>query len=257
VYAPAGVNDREGTVGVPFVHAPFPPPTFSISSPLSSRPPTVRVPPRYIPQHKYASLPLRFPLPPVLRPLLPPLPSSRTPADVSPADRRVAWIHYTNYIDDTSMGHEIGGCFGCTDSAGTIFHLAFGSPSPLRTDLRSARPVFLSPFSVSREENNAALSSLRSPPDYDANDRVSVLTRALKSRRSARVVAATLARSLDRLLGTDVASSRSSSEISDTMTRRNQESSSWCFMAITAAGVISKPDRKRSGRITVPIYGVV
>lgn len=70
----------------------------------------------------------------------------------------VAWIHYTNYIDDTSMGHEIGGRFGCTDSAGTIFHAV---PSRLTlpltlSSLTSAR-TFVSFFPLrANEENNVA-----------------------------------------------------------------------------------------------------
>jgi len=40
------------------------------------------------------------------------------------------------------------------------------------------------------------------------------------------------------------------------MTRRNQPRVvAALYSAIAAAGVISKPDRKRSGRITVPVYG--
>jgi len=91
-----------------------------------------------IPQHKYAS-PSAIPYPPLLSPQ-----SCRTPLSVG-----VAWIHYTNYIDDTSMGHEIGGCFGCTDSAGTIFHAVLPLSSYPPYNLTSASVRFF--FSVLRE----------------------------------------------------------------------------------------------------------
>lgn len=142
MYAPVGVNDREGIVGVPFVHAP----PLSLSQlfvPLSRR----LVPPRYIPQHKYASLPPRFPIPSSLS-LLPPQPR-RIPLPVG-----VAWIHYTNYIDDTSMGHEIGGALAAPIAPELFFMLlAVLSPAgpPSRPDLTFTFISFF-PFRV-KEEN--------------------------------------------------------------------------------------------------------
>ena len=61
------------------------------------------------------------------------------------------------------MGHEIGGCFGCTDSAGTIFHAAsLCRPRLTRLTRLTAftilRPrVFVSFFPFcAKEENNMA-----------------------------------------------------------------------------------------------------
>lgn len=55
------------------------------------------------------------------------------------------------------MGHEIGGRFGCTDSAGTIFHAVPSRPARPPSSLTFAR-TFVSFFSASREreENNVA-----------------------------------------------------------------------------------------------------
>jgi len=153
VYAPVGVNDREGIVGVPFVHAP-PPSLSHLFVPLSRR----LVPPRYIPQHKYASLPPQFSIPSFL-PLLPPQPR-RIPLPFG-----VAWIHYTNYIDDTSMGHEIGGALAAPIAPELFFMLpAVFSParSPACLRARILRPqTFVSFFSFrAKEENNVALAVL-------------------------------------------------------------------------------------------------
>lgn len=171
MYAPVGVNDREGPVGVPFVHAPFPLPFPSPLPPLSHLAGTsvrdishnintrLSLSPTLSLRGSRFSSPSPFPAPPHLLSRLPLLPSCATPAEGSPcrSRRRVAWIHYTNYIDDTSMGHEIGERFGCTDSAGTIFHAASISPPP-SAGVRFLSPLPPSPlppppflFSVSRE----------------------------------------------------------------------------------------------------------
>lgn len=169
MYAPVGVNDREGTVGVPFVHAPPPSlfPSLSSSTPSSSADWYLRDISHNI-NTRLPSSPSSLPCPHRSPRISPRSSTSFSTVALPDSPVGVAWIHYTNYIDDTSMGHEIGGALAAPIAPELFFMLppvvaprpsSSFHPSPAAWILRSR--VFVSFFLFrAKEENNVAAAVL-------------------------------------------------------------------------------------------------